>query len=364
VSRIAGLAILISGIAAPACHAAVVPVLTPTNTVLRVLAANLTENSQKYEAPQIRILQGLKPDIVAIQEFNFSNNTPAQIRLFVDTAFGTNFQFFRETNAGYSIPNGIISRWPIAQSGSWDDVQVPDRGFAWARLDVPGTNDLHIVSVHLHSGGGESSRSIEATNLKSLIQSNFPANAWIMVAGDFNTDVRSEAALTTCKTYLSDDPIPTDAVSGGDPDTNGPRSKPYDYILPSFNLTNTLTPVTIGSLHFTNGLVFDSRVYSPLSDVAPVLTADSGAGQHMAVIKDFRINYAVTNFVNVDPPRLVFEPPVIRWEGASNLTYTVQSTTNLIDWITNGTVTSSSGAFFHTNPFNGDARRFFRVSHP
>jgi len=35
--------------------------------------------------------------------------------------------------------------------------------------------------------------------------------------------------------------------------------------------------------------VFDSRVYTPLSDVAPVLSTDSAATnmQHMAVVRDF-----------------------------------------------------------------------------
>ena len=48
------------------------------------------------------------------------------------------------------IPNGIISRYPIVASGSWvDTVQSqPNRGFAWAQIALPGTNDLYVVSVH------------------------------------------------------------------------------------------------------------------------------------------------------------------------------------------------------------------------
>ena len=51
-------------------------------------------------------------------------------------------------------------------------------------------------------------------------------------------------------------------------------------------------PVVIGENSFANGLVFDSRVYTPLSDVAPVVQSDSGATnmQHMAVIRDFRLS--------------------------------------------------------------------------
>src|SRR4029079_15990474 len=115
------------------------------------------------------------------------------------------------------------------------------------------------------------------------------------VAGDFNVDSRSQAAMTTFKTFLSDGPIPTDAQSGGDPDTNEPRNKPYDYVLPSFSFTNLLTASVFPSHSFSNGLVFDSRVYTPLSDVAPVQFGDSSNAQHMAVLKDFNIVWVATN---------------------------------------------------------------------
>ncbi|MFN3408840.1 MAG: endonuclease/exonuclease/phosphatase family protein [Limisphaerales bacterium] len=268
-----------------------------SNLAVRVVAANLTSgNSQSYETPGINILKGLKPDVVAMNEFRYNNSTnDSQARALVDLAFGTNFHFFKEVAAGYSIPNGIVSRWPILEAGTWNDTQVPDRGFAWARIDLPGTNDLYVVSVHLHAAGGPSSRAIEATNLKALIQTHFPANAWLIVAGDFNTDSRSESAMATFKTFLSDDAVPVDQA--GDPDTNAGRNKPYDYVLPSFSLTNFLTPVVIGINSFPAGLVFDSRVYTPLSDVPPVVSSDSDAlnMQHMAVVKNFLLPVWETN---------------------------------------------------------------------
>src|SRR5262245_25960649 len=118
------------------------------------MAANLSSgNNQRYETPGQNILKALAPDVVAIQEFNVSNsfgiNTSAALSNMVATTFGPGFVFFRET--GYSIPNGIISRYPILASGQWidSDTGVNDRGFAWARIDLPGTNDLYVVSVHL-----------------------------------------------------------------------------------------------------------------------------------------------------------------------------------------------------------------------
>src|ERR1041385_4957697 len=84
--------------------------LNAQTVTLRVMAANLRSgNLQKYETPGLDILKGLKPDIVAIQEFNYSStttngiNTDAAIREMVANTFGAGFTYFRES--GYSIPN-------------------------------------------------------------------------------------------------------------------------------------------------------------------------------------------------------------------------------------------------------------------
>ncbi|MCU0785680.1 MAG: immunoglobulin domain-containing protein [Verrucomicrobia bacterium] len=263
-----------------------------SNVTVRVMAANITSGNGTYQAAGINIFQGLKPDVIAIQEFKYGASSISEIRTFVDTAFGSNFVYFRES--GYSIPNGVISRWPIADSGSWDDPEVDDRGIAWARIDLPGTNDLYVVSVHMFNKGTEAERNNEAVAVKSNILANFPSNSWVIVAGDCNTDDRLETAITTYKTFLSDSPIPTDLIAGGDADTNEPRSKDYDYVLPSFSLTNLQVPVVIGAHIFPSGLVFDSTVFAnnyTLSAVDPVDAGDSHVSgmQHMAVIKDFLI---------------------------------------------------------------------------
>lgn len=286
------------------------PAVAQSNLLVRVMAANITSgNGQSYEAPGIRIFQGLKPDVVAIQEFRYNSSaSDTNLRQLVDTAFGTDFHYYREPyTGGGDIPNGIVSRWPIIASGSWDDSESPNRGYAWAQIDLPGTtNDLYVVSVHLLTSSS-GTRNTEATELKGLIQANFPANAWVIVGGDMNTDSRSESAINTFKTFLSDDPKPADGDSPEKEGTNASREKPYDYVLPSFSLTNFLTPVAIGARSFPKGLVFDSRVYTPISAVAPVQSSDSGASsmQHMAVIKDFLIPVGgtVTN-----PPSIVTHP--------------------------------------------------------
>jgi len=286
------------------------PVFAQGNVNVRVMAANLNGNSQRYETNSIRIFQGLKPDVVAIQEFNYTStnglgaNTPAAIREMVDRAFGTNFAYYREPFTGNGdLPNGIISRYPIIASGSWADVTQtqPNRGFAWAQIDLPGTNDLYVVSVHLLTD--TSKQPTEATNLKALIQANFPGNAWIVVGGDFNTSSRTTSAMQTFKTYLNDFPIPVDNL--GNSDTSGGRNSPHDYVLPSSTFTNYETATVLPSHSFPSGLVFDAGVYTPLSDVPPVLVNDSVDAQHMAVMKDFSIP---TDSTNVAPPVITGQP--------------------------------------------------------
>src|ERR1035437_6598499 len=106
-----------------------------SNVNVRVMAANITSgNGQSYETAGIDIFQGLKPDIVAIQEFRYNSSSASNnLRTLVDAAFGTNCTFFCQS--GFNIPNGIVSRYPILASGSWTDSLVSDRSFAWAQID-------------------------------------------------------------------------------------------------------------------------------------------------------------------------------------------------------------------------------------
>ncbi len=299
-----------------------IPATAQSNVTVRVMAANLNGNTQSYQPFAIRIFQGLKPDIVAIQEFNYSNNMASDFRALVDAAFGTNFVYYREPyTGGGDIPNGIISRYPILAAGSWvDTVQSqPNRGFAWAQIALPGTNSLYLVSVHLLTSSA-AARSSEAANLKTLIQSSFPDNAWIVVAGDFNTDTRTESTtMTTFDSYLSDTPIPAD--NNGNSNTSQNRNHPHDYVLPCFSLTNFETATALPSHSFPNGLVFDSTVYTPLSDVAPVQFGDSTNAQHMAVMKDFAI--PAGNDSGTNPPVIVTQPQSQTNAAGATITFSV-----------------------------------------
>lgn len=256
---------------------------------IRIATGNLSSgNAQSYDPGEgIRIFRGLHPDVALVQEMNYGTGSDADVRAFVDAAFGASYAYFRESGA--QIPNGVVSRFPILASGSWTDPQVSNRSFVWARLDVPGPVDLLAVSVHLLTSGS-SARNAEAQALAGQIQAAAPAGTYVVIGGDFNTDVRTEACLTTLAAVVQTGaPYPSDQA--GNDKTNASRAKPYDWVAVSPSLAVRQVPVTIGVAHFADGLVFDSRVYTPLADVAPVLQGDSGATnmQHMAVVKDFVI---------------------------------------------------------------------------
>jgi len=258
---------------------------------LRIVAGNLsTGNNQNYDSGEgERIFTGLKGDVILIQEFNIGDKSPAAAQTFVETVCGPGCSYFQEPPATYNIPNGIITRFPILASGSWDDPSTTDRDFAWAQIDLPGPVDLYAVSVHLLTTGA-TQRATQATNLVALVNANVPAGSYVVIGGDLNTENRSEAATTTFDSIVDTEaPYPADAAKNDN--TNQPRSKPHDWVMASPNLMASIVPVTIGAQSFSAGLVVDTRVYSPIADLAPALTTDSAATsmQHMAVVRDFMI---------------------------------------------------------------------------
>ena len=245
---------------------------------LRLMAANLTSgNGQSYDPGHgIRIIQGLNPDVVMLQEMNYGDNTPAAME-----------SFMRALDAGYywsrgagQIPNGVLSRHPIADAGEWPDPLTGTRGFAWALIDLPGPRDLFVVSVHLLTAS-PTSRNNEGLSVLARLNANVPSHDFVAVGGDFNTDTWDEPVFATLSArVVTDAGPPPPADQNGNENTNANRTKPYDQLLVSTCLLN---------VQLDAGIVFDSRVYTPLTDVPPILYGDSEAPnmQHMGVVKDF-----------------------------------------------------------------------------
>ena len=313
---------------------------------IRIMAANITSgNNQSYDPGHgTRIFQGTDPDIVLIQEFNYGTNSAADIRTFVNNAFGTSFSYYRE--GGAQIPNGIISRWPIIASGEWDDASVSNRDFAWARIDIPGPIDLYAVSLHLLTSSS-SVRNTEATQLVSYIRAQVPASAYLVIGGDFNTSSRTESCISTLsQVVVTSSPYPADR--NGNTNTNASRGSPYDWVLVDSDLNAYRTATTIGGSTFTNGLVADTRVYSPIAEISPALAADSGATnmQHMGIIRNFLVPGDAAASLTLNAPN-----GGESWSGGSvqNITWAAAGVSSVrleytLDGSTWNTISSSTSA--------------------
>ncbi|MBS1963256.1 MAG: endonuclease/exonuclease/phosphatase family protein [Bdellovibrionales bacterium] len=261
-------------------------------TAIRVMSANISSgNKQSYDPGEgIRIFQGLHPDVVMIQEFNYGDNSKKTIDAFVASTFGKDFQYFREGEATDQIPNGVISRFPIVESGEWADEMMPNRDFAYARLDIPGKKDLWAISVHLHSKKLDV-RAYEATRLADLIQTKIPAGDYVVLGGDFNLTSRTDSIIQTLAPAVSEKAAPTDL--DGLTTTNMNKKKNYDWVLTDADLAQYQVPVKFAgtALSFPTGFIFSSETFPNLDAVKPIQKSDSDAPgmQHYPVIKDFAV---------------------------------------------------------------------------
>ena len=266
----------------------------------RAMAANITTgNFQSYDPGHgIRIFKAVKPDIVMIQEFNYGKNADADIAAMVQSTFGADYSYHRGRYLQNGIPNGVISRFPIIDSGYWKSNKVDNRDWDWAVVDLPGSKELLAVSVHLHTKYNASEIPVLTQNIESKISADAAKglNYYVMIGGDFNSEAvlngttDLERILTTS---IDDDNRPTD--QNGNSATNESRKKTYDILLADQTLHQKEIPAVIGRHSYPHGHVFDSRVYSKLGeldDVSPVQENDSdgsAGNQHMAVIRDFEI---------------------------------------------------------------------------
>jgi endonuclease/exonuclease/phosphatase family metal-dependent hydrolase len=253
------------------------------------MAANLSSgNFQNYDLGHgIRIMQGVKPDVVLLQEFTYKSSSAADLQEMTDAVLGAEGFFYREPSGAGFIPNGILSRYPILEAGIWDDPKSTNREFAWARIDVPGDRDLWAVSVHLLTKDA-ATRDAEAKELIFSLATKIPPGDLVTLGGDINSDVNTEPCFTTFAQQLVVQP-PFPADQEGNENTSANRKKPYDWVLADPDLNALAIPVHVGAQVFPAGLVIDTRVYQPIEDLAPALVEDSAATnmQHMGVIRDF-----------------------------------------------------------------------------
>lgn len=96
--------------------------------------------------------------------------------------------------------NAVLSKFPIARYLN-HDVSVENaeqRGMLWCVLEVPGRGEqIHAICVHL--GLRESHRRRQLEALCRLVESEIPADAPLLVAGDFNDwRRRADGILSRC----------------------------------------------------------------------------------------------------------------------------------------------------------------------
>jgi endonuclease/exonuclease/phosphatase family metal-dependent hydrolase len=262
----------------------------PDGTRVRIVASNLTSgNNQSYDPGHgIRILQGVDADIILVQEMTYGANNAAAMRDFADAICGEDCEWAREPVGGAGfLPNGVVSRYPILESGIWDDPHVSNRELFWARIDMPGPGDLIAISVHLHTNA--SSHPGEGAAIIDGITEVAEPEDLVVLGGDFNTDDTTDLLYPELDDiFRVTEPWPVDNL--GNPHTNENRTKRYDWVLADPGLDALEIPVVIGAQTFPTGLVVDTRVYTPLADIAPAQLNDSDQSvvmQHMAVVRDF-----------------------------------------------------------------------------
>jgi cysteine-rich repeat protein len=251
-----------------------------TPFALRIVAGNLTSgNLSNYDGGHgTRIFSALQADVALVQEMNAGDNSATALRMFVDGAFGAGKYFTRGSG---SIPNGVVSRFPIVLAGEWTDPQISNRTFVYARIDLPNSpRDLWAVSLHLSTNG--TLRPAEADALVAAMSTMIPANDYLVIGGDLNSGLRTESAIVKLGALLQV-AVTAPSDQNGTSFTNAPRNKPFDWVLADPDLQALAVATTIGPILKPSGLVFDTRLFAQ-TDLGDSATTGM---QHMAVVRDF-----------------------------------------------------------------------------
>ncbi|HPQ85969.1 MAG TPA: Calx-beta domain-containing protein, partial [Actinomycetota bacterium] len=255
---------------------------------------NKIDNATTWDESGQRLLGALLPDIVAMQEWVITN---ASYRAFVDANFGTEYDYYVEPESdSQAMPNGVISRWPIVASNEWTDNYVGSRDYVHVKIDLPGTKDLNLISVHFNAGDLVSditARANEAAELTNHIAlANFGSSNYLAIAGDLNQSNRTdETVLTTLGNVVTDATQPEDKA--GSKNTNPSDQRPYDFVLPDTALEAQHTALNYAGTGFASGLIFDTREWG--DHQYPALGGDSEADNltHLPVVKVFSLGEVV-----------------------------------------------------------------------
>jgi endonuclease/exonuclease/phosphatase family metal-dependent hydrolase len=186
-------------------HSTTHPSTQHPSDVLRVATYNIHKGvrgvgpRKRLEIHNLALgIEALDADLVFLQEVRFNNR--AEARLFTDVHRG----WPRMPQADFLAPEGyavayrtnavtrdgehgnaLLSRWPLGDSGHHDvsDHRFEQRGLLHVPVHWNGTM-VHTVVAHL--GLMHSSRIRQVERIAAFINSQVPAGAPLVLAGDFN----------------------------------------------------------------------------------------------------------------------------------------------------------------------------------
>ena len=169
---------------------------------IKVLTVNIHKGftffNRKFILPELRdAVRKVGADVVFLQEVTgtnvkhtdkFDNYPETPHYEFLADSIWSQFAYGR--NAVYTHGdhgNAVLSKFPIVKFENHDvSITGPEkRGLLHCELQIPGRGlNLHAICVHLSLT--ETHRAIQMDRLCKLIHANVPAQAPVVVAGDFN----------------------------------------------------------------------------------------------------------------------------------------------------------------------------------
>ena len=169
---------------------------------IKVLTVNIHKGftffNRKFILPELRVaVRKVGADVVFLQEVTgtnvkhtdkFDNYPETPHYEFLADSIWSQFAYGR--NAVYTHGdhgNAVLSKFPIVKFENHDvSITGPEkRGLLHCELQIPGRGlNLHAICVHLSLT--EAHRAIQMDRLCKLIHDNVPAQAPVVVAGDFN----------------------------------------------------------------------------------------------------------------------------------------------------------------------------------
>ncbi len=209
-------------------------------------------------------LRQLQPDLVFLQEVQGRHEINADKHddwpeepqheflaedVWANSAYGRNVVYDHGHHG-----NAILSRFPILHSHNQDvtHLHFERRGLLHCRIALPGDGEVHCVCVHLSLFGR--SRKRQLTALADFLEERMPADAPLIIAGDFN-DWRNRADdLLAERLSLTE-------VFGG---IAGRPVRSFPAALPMFRLDR----IYIRGFHVERTEVHHGRPWSLISDHA------------------------------------------------------------------------------------------------